>query len=146
MSNDLKKYEISFLIREESDKDEIVKTVVSNNGSITNDGNVSKIKLAYPIKKEASLYFGHFIFSAAQEIVKKIENNLKINSKVLRFLILTPPIVKSLEVRTRADRFAGIKTEQKMIKKTEKPEVRKAEVKTSLSNEELEKKLEEILK
>ena len=66
---------------------------------------------------------------------------MNFNQKILRFLIITPPIAKLAAVSApRMRRPALFKEAEKKI------EIKKAEPQQILTNEELEKKLEEILK
>ena len=143
MEKEQKKYEISFLVRDENGQQEITKTLESCQASIIDGGNVLRINLAYQIKKENEAYFGYLHFLANTDKIKNISDDLKLNQKVLRFLIITPPITKMMRMET-----------QRIIKKTFQPRaVERMEIKkpspaptATLSNEALEKKLEEILK
>lgn len=136
-----KKYEISFLAKGDKDGGEIIELLKKHQISIIGEDNGLKIKLAYPIKKEESAFFSCFQFSAAPDIIKKISDELNFNSRILRFLIITPPIVKSMAVSApRARRTALFREAAKKV------EIKKEEPQPILTNEELEKKLEEILK
>ncbi|MEK9154560.1 MAG: 30S ribosomal protein S6 [Patescibacteria group bacterium] len=144
MTEDKKNYEISFLTVADEDINEVAKIISKHGASIIDEVKTSKIKLAYPIKRENFANFSYLCFSAATDVIKKINNDLKLNSKVLRFLIITPPVVKSVISQKERRRI----TEPMITGKEEKSEHRKSESKPApaLSNEELEKKLEEILK
>ena len=90
----IKTYEIGFLVKEENNADEIIKVINDYKANITNKSQVKKIQLAYPIKKETSAYFGYIHFSISPENIIKLNDSLKINSKILRFLITTPVITE----------------------------------------------------
>ena len=55
MKEDAKIYEIGFLAKEENDREEIVKILTNYGAKIVDAGKMSRIKLAYPIKKKTSL-------------------------------------------------------------------------------------------
>ena len=132
--NDKKSYEIVFLARNEEDAQQVIKLLKSAGAEIELEGPISKITLAYAIKKEQSAHFGYFHFLLETEKVKQLEDSIRINPLILRFLIITPPFVKNktrsfLPPRRRPSSFS-------------QPAERKT---PSLSNEALEKQLKEIL-
>lgn len=138
---DAKNYEIGFLIKDESDTLGIIKTIGDYKATITNEGPIKRIQLAYPIKKETSACFGYIFFSMLPENIIKLNDSLKINSKILRFLIITPPIIGTSLPSSRPIRKSS---PIKPIKPTQP--IKKFEPTQILSNEALERKLEEILK
>jgi ribosomal protein S6 len=139
---ELKKYEVGFLVRAEGDKEELAKTLKNHRASIIDDGGISRIKLAYPIKKEDFAYFGYLHFSCAPENIKELRNELKTSPKVLRFIIVSQPApVKKSETKEVSEeirRRPAAPTSQTIKEASKQSE--------ALSNEDLEKKLEEILK
>ena len=139
---DIKKYEVGFLGRTENIKEEIIKLLESYKAEIVNNGNMSMIKLAYPIKKEKSAFFGYLHFNNYPNIIKKIEDSLKLNQQILRFIIIASPINGRPFVESRA-RNRTFSSEIPVVKKVE---IKKPKAQVVLSNEALEKKLEEILK
>lgn len=140
---DIKKYEIGFLGMAEGARDEIIKLLESYKTEIVDNGKMSMIKLSYPIKKEKSAFFGYLHFTAYPNIIKKFEDSLKLNHQILRFIIIASPISGRPSIESRAPRFRMSSSEIPAIKKVE---FKKPKVQTVLSNEALEKKLEEILK
>jgi len=142
-----KEYEIGYLAKEEEGKKETEQLLNSYKADILNEGKISKITLAYPIKKEKSAYFGFMWFAVEPEMIKEIKEKLKLNNKILRSLIITPPIqprdkktvirpkemIRPLKPKTRV-----LEDVQVRSKKEERPEI--------IDNELLEKKLEEILR
>ncbi|MBI4993436.1 30S ribosomal protein S6 [Candidatus Wolfebacteria bacterium] len=144
MEKDLKKYEIGFLAYSEEARNNIVELLKVNSAEIINDGGFSKIKLAYPVKKHTSAFFGYIQFSSLPSAVVNLKDSLKLNSQILRFMIiiLNP---KALLAKSSGRFFE--KSEAKEFKKElEGIEVKKIRPQSVLSNEDLEKKLEEILK
>ncbi len=137
MESEKKNYEISFLLKEENDVEAVLKHLSQIGAEILNEGKISELKLAYPIKKLNSAYFGWLHFAAQPDGVVKLNSALKLEGRVVRYLIITPPITKTEKKK------APRSTE----KNEEQPASPAAESATSeISNEELEKKLEEILK
>jgi ribosomal protein S6 len=136
MEETTKPYEISFLLRSENDAAILVKKLSDLGAEISKEGPIERVNLAYPIKKETSAFFGYVNFNAKPEIVKGINDSLGLEPKVMRFLIITPPIEKMIP---RRNDFHG-QGEQPVDPTVNKPKVE------PLSNAELEEKLEEILK
>lgn len=148
-----KKYEIGFLIREENDKETISALLKKYGAEILAEEKENKIRLAYPIKKENFAYFGWIHFSLNPLIVKELREQLKLNLRVLRFVIvvLTPQMLAAGQEKKRVfgqrpRREAPLK--EKFGEKSERraPEAPVKYVSQAVDNELLEKKLEEILK
>ncbi|MGB9726511.1 MAG: 30S ribosomal protein S6 [Minisyncoccia bacterium] len=95
--------------------------------------------LAYPIKKETSGYFCLVKFKIERELIQELEKKLKLMPEILRYLLL-----KKEEI---TQKFESRKKYQVSLKRgkselgVEKPEKEK-----EVSLEELDKKLNEILK
>lgn len=138
-----KKYEIGYLAKEEND-DKIIKDLLQGyQAEIIDEGKLQKIKLSYPIKKESSAYFGFIHFSLSPEKVKDLSGQLKLNSKILRSIVINWP--KELE---EAQQAIPKRPERPSREKTrpvaEAP--KKSRTMEAIDTELLEKKLEEILK
>lgn len=130
-----KQYEMSFILREEEGAKTVAKFVADLGGEIETESPIQKIALAYPIKKETIGFFGFFHFALEPKEVVALEHEMETSQAVLRHLLITPPFKKA-EPRVRPE--APLKSP--------KPAAVKAEMKTeSLTNEDLEKKIEEIL-
>jgi small subunit ribosomal protein S6 len=130
---DKKEYELGYLLKEEKNA-EILDAVRTLGGDITLEGPVNRTKLAYEIQKESEAYFGFVQFMMEPTKAKELEAILGLNKNVMRSLIMTPPPMK----------------EKKRPEGSEAPKpaapVREAKAQpTTLSNEALEKKIEEIL-
>jgi ribosomal protein S6 len=144
MDKEFKKYEIGFLARNENGGDDVNKTLTSHRCELIESGVLNRMRLAYPIKKETAGFFGYYHFLAEPSAIEKIKNELDLNFNVLRFLIITPPAEKQLPSAAKIE-----KRRKQVVSKEIEP---KAEIKkpmpapSVLTNEALEKKLEEILK
>lgn len=148
-----KNYEVGFLIKSDSDKGGLIKILEDNQFSIINEGQISRIKLAYPIKKENFAYFGYLHFSGVPANIQNLSDKLRTESKILRFSII-PQSVEETEGKiseeiysTRARHFSERQKVQGTPFQPPTPQLPKKPARTeALSNEALEKKLEEILK
>ncbi|OGY59066.1 MAG: hypothetical protein A3E61_01480 [Candidatus Colwellbacteria bacterium RIFCSPHIGHO2_12_FULL_43_12] len=124
----LKAYEISYLLKTEDEVSFVVKLLSDLGAEIVNETTPAEIRLAYPIKKETRAYFGYLHFNLDPELIEKLKEPLQLNTKILRFLIVTPPFIKT-QVRRE---FGEVRSPL--------PEQPRAE----LSNDALEEKLQEI--
>jgi len=139
MNEERKNYEIAFLVKSEEDQEGIIKILRNFQLPVIDGDRISKIKLAYPIKKENFAYSGYLHFSGSPQDIGNLTESLKNEPKILRFSVITQPIVKKDERRV-VERVSSRQTQEaapQLPKKTPRTE--------ALSNEALEKKLEEIL-
>jgi len=139
MDKELKNYQIDFLVKSEEDQKGIIKIFKNFQLSVISGGRTSKIKLAYPIKKENFAYFGYLYFSGSSQDIGNLTDSLKNEPRILRFSIITQPIVKKDE-RGMVERASSRQVQEVTPQLPKKPTVTE-----TLSNEALEKKLEEIL-
>lgn len=135
---DLKNYEIAFLIKNESGVPDLLKLMKQYGAEISFEGQLRKIALAYKIKNETQAYFGYFHFTMSPEKIKTFDKDLKSNPMVVRSLIITPPFVKASEPAARTKKETVEYKEYKAAPLSPKSAL-------PLSNEELEKKIDEIL-
>ncbi len=164
---ELKNYEISFLAKEEGGREDVLQLIKKHDIEVSGDSPTARIKLAYSVKKEHFGHFGCIYFSAKPEVLEALREGLKINPQILRFSIGRTPRLKDEDGKktftrqTRRSSYAraelkshlstdalGEKEEDK-VKRREESRVHRPpqeEFKGELSNEALEKKLEEILK
>ena len=126
-----KEYELAFLLTSEETLDFLLAALKKHTITPSYQSPVNQIRLAYPIQKNDSAFFGFFHFEALPETILKVKNELALNAGLIRFLIVTPP--SRLPAR-----------EKRIIQRT--PESKPSEPVEALSNEALEQKLEEILK
>jgi len=109
----MKQYEIIYIIPSpftENEAPAIQKTVAQiieeNGGKIINEENLGNKKLSYSIKNIKRGFYVVLNFEGTSEVVKKIEQKLKLMPEVLRFLITDFVEHKkaSPESRTTAER------------------------------------------
>lgn len=141
-----KTYEISFLSKSENAATILVSQIKSAGGEIIHEGNIKEMQLAYPIKKETSAYFGCINAIIPCEAIEDMTKALNLEGDIMRFLIITPPISgEQKEQPTRQSRRPQTVTRESSIARAS-AHAKKAKEDTSISNELLEEKLEEILK
>ncbi|MDD5547859.1 MAG: 30S ribosomal protein S6 [Candidatus Pacebacteria bacterium] len=130
---DQKLYEVAFLLTDPAEEKEIANLLGKYKATIVFRSPVTDLKLAYPIKKHTAAYFGYIQFELKAEDVLLINQTLKLNNKVLRFLIVTSVILNKTSEKREEPR--------RRVKTTEE-----SSSKPVLTNEALSEKLEEILK
>lgn len=133
MNSENRKYEIAFLLK--TDKPAAISQLLVRAGfAILGETvlNLNKIQLAYPIKKENFAYFGCFCFEGRPAAIKEIRSEMKLNPDILRYLLVTPPLNRRRMAQKMMDeRMSAAKSLSR---------------EPLLTNEALEKKIEEILK
>jgi len=134
-----KDYEVSFLIREENDLEAVSGLLGQHQAQIKFESPLKVVNLGYDIKGSPKAKFGFFHFSACAEEMEKLRSDLEAETRVLRFIIVTPPFAKE----------GGLS--EPPVPKNEKQDSDKTVKDSSgtsshLTNEALEKKIEEILK
>ncbi len=139
---DKKPYEVSFLVRNEDGVASIIKHLTLSGAEILNEGELKEIELAYPIEKDKIAYFGFLHCNIPQESMDGIHNGLKLDSNVIRMLIISAPTNKE-----KQDKFMRAKNVARTSRITGDREFTQRPKKdTVISNDLLEEKLEEILK
>ncbi|MEK7608011.1 MAG: 30S ribosomal protein S6 [Patescibacteria group bacterium] len=137
-TTDKKEYELAFLAKAEEDAKDLIATLKKFEADVSFEGPVTRTTLAYEIKKEGVALFGYCHFSLLPEKTKDVSNELNIKPGIIRFLLITPPFSRQ-KPRPR-DFQGGFGGGERM--RPQKPYEAKP---ATLSNEALEKKIEEIL-
>lgn len=138
MEENKKEYEISFLLKSADLVSEIDNSLKSAGAKISERGQIKEVRLAYPIQKHHSGFFGFYFFEADASVMADLRQTLTLNEKVLRFLIITPPIKKRQPYYQSRPSSGSSEPSSNVVPQVQLPQV--------LSNEALEQKLEEILK
>ncbi|MBI3366573.1 30S ribosomal protein S6 [Candidatus Roizmanbacteria bacterium] len=82
------KYELTLLLNEESELENIKKLIESFSGKLLEDEKWGKKTLAYPIKKNTTAEFFFWKFEIDQKNVNELRKKLNFNEKLLRYLLL----------------------------------------------------------
>lgn len=148
-----KLYEISFWLATDLKDDEVladlqkIKDFIAGlSGQITKEKEIQKRKLAYPIKKAKQGYFGSLLFNADSDAIKALDKKLKLEDYVLRYLMIA--VDKKYSAQMERQEEAIKEKFQKIIQPQKDAEVKKFTTpgEQAKIEEEIEKKLEEILK
>lgn len=138
-------YEIAFWVKEENDGS--AKKILSKyEAEVTKENPIQKMKLAYPIKKENFAFFGNLIFSMDPGKIVDFKNDLNLETGLLRYFFRRAKKRQAEGSNFREDgqnpspskerskSFFGFRNDSK--RGTDQ----------ILTNEALEKRIEEILK
>jgi len=82
------KYEMTFLLNEESELKNIKETIESLSGKIVKENDLGKKILAYPIKKLNSARFYNFLIEIDKGKLLELKKKLNFNEKLIRYLLL----------------------------------------------------------
>ncbi len=123
-------YELSFLLLFEEASKEVLAVLARSGAEVTYESPLASLRLAYPIKKQTSAFFGFIHFFAEGAVIRAVTDELKLKPGVLRTLLITPPPASPT----------------RMSRPMRTTEVTKPTSPLELTNEALEQKLEEILK
>ncbi len=152
-------YEMLFIIPNKFTDDEakdvfkkVGELLTSNNGQITLDNYWGKKKFAYPIKGEYYGYYGLYEFNLDRNIIAEINNKLRLDHSIVRFLIVKKSLKNEDQLKKEEKIKAKIEdkkakekeeVEEKIKKTTKKSKAKDDESKIDLKN--LDTKLDDIL-
>lgn len=144
-------YELAFHVTTNLEDADVQKTrqdveniLTSNGGVISFSKDLEKIRLAYPIKHQTSSYFGFFNFNleSPEDSVSKIREDLKLNSNILRFLILKHQLQPKVGKEDLIRKMAAV--EKRKLKAAKEADKSKGDA-PKLDEKAIEEKLEEII-
>jgi len=152
-------YEILYIIPSSYTKEEtkpiddkVKKLIEEQDGKITLDDDLGKLKFAYPVKHQSHGYYHLFEFNMPKQNLQNLNNALKLTNKVLRFIIVKKKIKTVAELKKEKalhDKLTKKKEKEiekmKEEKKEAKEKPKKEEKEGKISLEDLDKKLDEIL-
>lgn len=158
-TDDKKLYELAYFLSPEINESEILnyaetirKFISESGGKIASEFPPQKKKIGQTIKKFTFGYFGTFNFQSEPAGIDGLKNNLKSEPKILRYMIISKkqitaakekPVFKAVKKPKIAE--TPTSTEKPVTAPAAKPEKMEPE-KEKVQMEELNKKLEEILK
>lgn len=148
-----KEFEISYIVKTENGIKSVKDLCSRHNGSVISGDEPKKIALAYPIKKEMYGFFGVIYVNLPTESVKEIEKESKLENEIIRMMIISEPIKvahKDHEEEEKLQKIGEVIQDKDFDKKEKNQQdeldsKRKKSEDRAVTNEELEKKLEEIL-
>jgi ribosomal protein S6 len=149
---DKQNYELAFQITANLEDSEVQKTrqdldkmVTSYGGTITFSKDAEKVRLAYPIKHQTSAFFGYVDFNLEDKsAVEKIRDDMRMNSNVLRYLIIKQESQAKLDKEDIVRKMAAAERRKvKAAKLAEKPAQKTDEPK--IDEKQIDDKLEEII-
>ncbi len=144
MNNDYetKEYELSILLKDEAGLEAVREILRATGLDITNQTELKHITLAYPIKKETMAYMTTMRCVTQPDVdLKEMRKRLEVSPQCLRFLLIAHPIAPVVRLPRMHDATHAPHPHQTAAPVAQEDQ-HKGEV---VSNEELEKKLEEIL-
>lgn len=134
-------YEITFV--QTNDDASLVRRILEKAGArIEKEEPLVKAKLTYPIKKEQYGFLGTMSFSGNSSLISSLTEALSLEKSVIRHLIERSSSILKKEGSTVAPQEAKPFV-RKMVGAVKRAVQTKSQ---SLTNEELEKKIEEIMK
>jgi small subunit ribosomal protein S6 len=84
-------YYLTLLIKEnveEKDRQELLATLTKKMGKVGKEDIWGSRSLDYPIQHQNKAFYAHFEFSADPKDISSLDNTLKLNEDILRYLIL----------------------------------------------------------
>ncbi len=134
-----KTYELTALVRSEDSA--ALKNVLQKSGAtVVEEKPLQKMQLSYPISKERFAFQSVLFFTGPEEALMSIQNDLNLTKEVLRYVVRIARPGGKEEARSSFER--GTRERMRFAPGHESRDTRKPEI---LTNEALEKKIEEIL-
>jgi len=155
MSSEIEKYEISFLLSEDSSVKDCTNILELAGAKIIRENDLGVRKLAYPIVKITSARLYAVIFEMLKTDLPKLEKALRLDKTIIRYLIIKelrvsiPKPAKegsTEDTEKKIDKKAEAKTEEVPVEKKEVVKEVAPEIKEEDRVVETEKKVEEVKK
>lgn len=139
---DKKTYEIALLLKSEDDAARVTDFIRQHNAEIAAEPRLKKLALAYKIKGNTEAVFASCTIKAAGADAKQLERDLGMREEVIRFLVL---LVSSRGGEQPARPREPFTMPRRGGRPSAEPREPRPLAPRPLSNEALEKKLEELL-
>ncbi len=137
---DTKTYELALLLKSEDDAARMMELVRQHSGEVVAEPRAKKIALAYKIKENTEAVFVSCVFAARGEDAKNLERDLRTQPDVIRSMIIVASPLAVRREPTAMPSFPFHAPKYGRVSPEPKPSAPRP-----LSNEALEKKIEEIL-
>lgn len=138
---DKKTYELAVLVKGEGELSAVAAMVGQHGGEMAGGFNPKRIAFAYPVEKQKDGIFAYGTFHAYPDGAKKLEESLRASQNVLRFLMLA----LRANANTAAQQPAAVPPYRRVAPASRPFTAEPKAASHPLSNEALEKKIEEIL-
>jgi ribosomal protein S6 len=135
-------YEVGFLIKTETDRAVISQLLAQHGATVLTEGPLRLTTLSYTIEKLDQAIFGWIRFSSIRTSIPALEHDLKMSPVVVRFLLVKAEPIP--EPRSQAPAAEDGNVE--VTTESESAPSQQSLGSTPMSNEDIEKKIEEILK
>lgn len=132
-------YEVSFIVKNEEDVSFLARIFEKNKVNIINVGVPVKMNAAYQIKKQNLVYLGATLFSCDSECVEKLSDDLRLEDRLLRFMIRRVKNEALKETRTPI-----VLREKRERKRFVPSKVANKNFEAVLTNEALQEKIDEF--
>ncbi|MEK7192388.1 MAG: 30S ribosomal protein S6 [Patescibacteria group bacterium] len=139
---DKKDYELSYLLISPEAEAEVLKLLAQTGAEVVSKKEPAVLQLSYLIKKQQSAHFGYVQFKGVPSELKSLRESLRLNAAVLRFLLVSYTPIKRERMPIQDLSAAAPKPTQN--EPAPRPIIPQSE--GPLTNEALEKTLEQILK
>lgn len=145
---DKKEYELGVLILREEDLPGVLALLAEHHAELTSEARAKRLAMAYEIEGHKEGVFASVTFKAYGDEVKALEHELGLRADVIRSLVIKTPKPSLRPVSSMSTGVSGSMPPDRYSRPASRPaptaEPRPVAPKP-LSNEALEKKLEEIL-
>jgi ribosomal protein S6 len=150
---DKKEYELALLLKSEDNLPGVVALVNQHNAEGMTEPRAKRLQLAYEIKKLNEAVFVYFTFKMFGDDMKALESDLNQRAEVLRFMVIASPApaerpssgMMPHDRRSSAPSHSGSSSSSRPTPRASVNAEPKPAASRPLSNEALEKKIEEIL-
>ncbi len=141
-----KLYELAILVKDEADMQGVLALLTQYNAEALSEPRAKKLALAYKIKKHTEAIFVSLTFRVFPDDAKNLERDLVTRKEIIRSLIMVAPKV-SERPTTATPSFPSMRRGRPTTPYATSAPAAEAKPAPSrpLSNEALEKKIEEIL-
>ncbi len=146
---DKKEYELALLLKNEDNLAGVVALVGQHNGEGLSEPRAKRLQLAYEIKKLNEAVFVYFTFKMFGDDMKALEHELNTKGEVLRFMVIASPAPAerpSASLMPHDRRSSSRSSAPRSSATSASSAEPKPAPSRPLSNEALEKTIEEILK
>lgn len=151
---DKKEYELALLLKNEDNLAGVLALVAQHNGEGASEPRAKRLQLAYEIKKLNEAVFVYFTFKMFGDDMNALEHDLNSRAEVLRSMVIASPApaerpsasaMPPYERRSSSRSSSGSSAPRSAAPASSASETKPAPSRP-LSNEALEKTIEEILK